>query len=74
MATITRQNAETVLIRRAGKYITAAGFDGESRAGQNEVLNDPIATALLKMGLTVADLSDVQNSDLAAVTDANTAQ
>ena len=66
---ITRQQAETVLIRRLGGLLTEAGLDGNSRAGQNEALNDPIVNGLLKLGHTgVVDISDVTDVDLQAVT------
>ena len=66
---ITRQQAETVLIRRVGGLLTEAGLDGTSRAGQNKDLNDPITSGLLKLGHTsIVDISDVTDTDLAAVT------
>jgi hypothetical protein len=37
-------------------------------AGTNEDLDDPISTALQRMGITPADITNVQDSDLAGVT------
>jgi hypothetical protein len=67
--TITRANVEEVLIRRCGKLLTAADLDGESYYGANKDLNDPIGWALRQMGYSVAAISQVADSDLAAVSD-----
>ncbi len=68
--TITRTQVERVLIRRCGKLLTAAGLDGATSNGTNDDLDDPIGSALRALGLSVADLSAVADTDLAAVTDA----
>lgn len=65
--TITRANAEAVLVRRIGRKMTAAGLDGSTANGTNGDLNDPLATALLDMGLTVQDIANVADADLVAV-------
>jgi hypothetical protein len=64
---ITRANLETVLIRRAGTWLTASGLDGTTINGTNAALSDPIADALLLLDYTVADISNVTDSDLASV-------
>lgn len=68
---VTRANVESVLIRRVGAWLTAAGLDGTTVNGTNADLNDPIAQALLQAGYSVADITSVTSTDLAAVPDAN---
>lgn len=67
--TITRANAETILIRRAGALLTAAGLDGSTGDGTNADLNDPIGWALRQLGYSVASPAIVTDTDVAAVTD-----
>jgi len=70
--TLTRANAEVILIKRSGKKMTFAGLDGTTVSGSNVDLNDPIGNALLGMGIapasivlvTDADLSGISNDDL----------
>jgi hypothetical protein len=64
---ITRASIETILIRRAGKVMTAVGLDGVTCDGTNVDLNDPAGYALRQLGYTVADLVNVSNADLASV-------
>lgn len=64
---ITRAQLETVLITRAGTWLTASGLDGTTNDGTNESLSDPIADALLLLEYSVADISSVANSDLTSV-------
>lgn len=64
---ITRSQAERILIRRVGALFTTAGLDGVSQAGDNPDLVDPIVTALHTLGLTVADVADVQDADLSGL-------
>jgi len=65
---ITRVQIERILISRCGKLLTAAGLDGTTRNGANDDLADPIGAAVRALGLTVADLSAVADTDLAGVT------
>ena len=67
--TITRAQIETVLIRRAGKLMTAADLDGTTHHGVNADLNDPIGWALRQMGYSVTTLTNVVDADMATVAD-----
>lgn len=68
MAVITRIQVETVLIRRVGAWMTFVGLDGVTHAGANGDLSDPIASALLQLGYSVADITNVSDADLSPVT------
>lgn len=65
--TISRQDAEVVLIARVGKMLTAADLDGTTKNGGNEDLSDPIAVAVRMCGGSVASLRVVTDDDLAGV-------
>lgn len=65
----TRRQIERVLIKRTGQFLSEAGLDGTTQSGANDDLSDPIATTIRKMGYTVADLSEVADTDLANVPD-----
>jgi len=65
--TITRSILETILVRRCGKWLIAAGLDGTTVNGTNPDLNDPIGYAARKLGLTVANPTSVSDGDLAAL-------
>jgi hypothetical protein len=67
--TVTRANLESILIRRVGTWYTSAGLDGVTVDGTNEDLNDPLATALLELGHSVADITNVSSADLVSVPD-----
>lgn len=67
--TITRAQAESVLIRRCGKWLTMAGLDGVTVNGTNNDLNDPLGYALRQMGINPANISSIADSDLAGVDD-----
>lgn len=67
--TTTRAQLEAVLIRRVGAWYTAAGLDGTTVNGTNADLSDPIASALVQLGYSVADITSVTNTDIAAVPD-----
>ena len=69
--TLTRAQAESILIRRCGKLLTAAELDGTTVSGANADLNDPIASALRQCGLTVANIASVADSDLTALADSD---
>lgn len=66
--TITRTTLETILVRRASAYMTAAGM-AVTYAGSNADLNDPIGYALRYVGYAVDDPSSVSNSDIAEIAD-----
>jgi hypothetical protein len=72
--TITRANVEEVLVRRAKRKMALAEFD-TSATGTNPDLDDPIATALRKMGFPASvpivdadldDLADTQQDEFLA--------
>lgn len=65
--TITRAHAEQVLTRRLGAILTAAGLDGESGAGTNPDLNDPLGWALRQIGKSVAVITAVSDTDMTGV-------
>lgn len=68
---VNRADAEFVLTNRTGGKMTAAGLDGATTNGANADLNDALATALLGMGVTPANIASVSDADLSAVTDIN---
>ena len=70
MAT-TRAQVETILIRRAGKWLIAAGLDGTTISGSNVDLNDPLGFAIRACGGTVASIASVADADLATVPDSD---
>ena len=70
----TRANAEAVLVRRANRKMVMAGF-AITTAGSNADLDDPLATALRKMGFSASipvvdgdfdDLADTQQDEFLA--------
>jgi hypothetical protein len=63
---ITRANAEAILVRRAGKKMALVGF-AVTTLGTNPDLNDPIGTALMRMGKSVSNISQVADTDLAGL-------
>lgn len=69
--TVTRANIESVLIRRVGRLLTAAGLDGTTINGTNADLNDPISSALRVLNYTVSSIASVTDTDLLPVTDAH---
>jgi predicted AlkP superfamily pyrophosphatase or phosphodiesterase len=64
--TITRANAETELIARAGKRMALVSM-AVTFAGTNADLNSPLAYALRKLGLTAS--TTVTDANLSSVTD-----
>ena len=64
---LTRANVETLLIRRCGKLLAAAGLDGTTITGANGDLNDPLGWAIRQCGGTVASIVAVADVDLASV-------
>lgn len=68
---LTRAQAEKILIRRVGGWLTKANLDGTTIAGTNVDLSDPLAYGVIVAGGTVSDLSVVASADLATVADAD---
>lgn len=66
--TLTRANLETILVKRASAYMSAAGM-AITYVGTNADLNDPIGYALRYAGYTVADPAGVADADIAAIGD-----
>ena len=64
---IARASIETIIIRRAGKVMTAVGLDGTTCDGTNVDLNDPVGYGLRQLDYSVADLVNVSDADLAYV-------
>lgn len=65
--TVTRVQVEKILVKRARRRMEFVDMS-TATAGTNEDLDDPISTALQRMGITPADITNVQDSDLAGVT------
>ena len=65
--TITRVNAETILIKRCGATLTAVGLDGTTIDGSNTDINDPLWDSLRRLGYTVTNISSVNDADIASV-------
>lgn len=68
---MTRTQAETVLIARCGKLMTACGIDGTTMNGTNASLTDPLAWALRQSGYSPAAFGAVTDTDLAGVQDSD---
>lgn len=64
---VTRANVEAILVKRIGKWLTAAGLDGTTNNGSNPDLSDPIGRAVRALGFTVADVTNVASSDVASI-------
>jgi len=67
---LTRTIAETILVKRLGPMMTAAGM-AVTIIGTNADLNDPLAWATRQLGHTTADPSTVTDAELASVAVAN---
>jgi hypothetical protein len=65
---ITREQIEKTLVKRAGKRMSFVDMS-TSVDGSNDDLNDPISTALQRMGISPADITNIQDSDLTGVED-----
>lgn len=63
---ITRAQAEQILVKRLGGWMTEAGLEVTS-AGGNKDLNDALGYATRKVGGTVASVTNVTDSDLAGI-------
>lgn len=69
--TITRANAEGMLVAATGPLLTAAGM-AVTVIGSNADLNSPIGRAIRDLGYTVTDITSIVDADVAQVTDAQT--
>lgn len=68
---MTRADAESVLIRRCGKMLVAAGLDGTTIDGTNADLADPLGVALRHLGFSPAGLTSVTTADLSSIDASN---
>lgn len=64
---LTRAQVEVILIARTGKWLAAAALDGSTVNGANSALNDPIGYAVRQIGFNVADVTAVNDGDVAQV-------
>lgn len=64
---LTRADIETILVKRVGKWLTAAGLDGTTHDGTNDDLSDPIGRAVRALGFSVADVTNVADADVAQI-------
>lgn len=64
---LTRGNVEGILVKRIGKWLTAAGLDGTTNDGTNDDLNDAIGRAVRALGFTVADVTDVADANVSVI-------
>lgn len=65
--TITRTQAETVLLARCGPMMGRAGMDDSTTDSTNADLNDPLGWAIMQLGGSVTDVTSVADADLATV-------
>jgi hypothetical protein len=63
---LTRAALEKTLLSRARRRMEFVGMSATFN-GDNDDLNDPIATALQRMGIAPADITNIQDGDLATV-------
>lgn len=68
---ITRAQAETILIRRFGKYLVKIGLDGSTNNGTNTDLEDPILAGLNACGIYPADVTNITDADLVNIGNSN---
>ena len=69
--TLTRANAEAVLVKRIGALFANIGLDGTTVDGTNTDLNDPIAYALTYLGYGVTDYTSVTDADMSSLSTDN---
>ena len=65
--TLTRADAEIILVKRTGALLTEADLDGTTNDGSNADLNDPIGWAVRRCGGTVSDFVAISDTDVATV-------
>lgn len=63
---VTRAQVETMLVRRRGKLMSAAGL-AVSVSGANADLIDPIGYAIRRLGGSVASIIAITDTDIATV-------
>jgi len=63
---ITRAQVETMLVARLEAWLTEAA-QPVTHSGSNAALNDPIGFAARRLGASVADVTNVADSDLSAI-------
>jgi hypothetical protein len=68
---LTRANIEVLLISRTGQLLTVIGLDGTTVDGTNTDLNDPIGYGIRNSGGTVADFTNVVDSDVTTVAESD---
>lgn len=68
---ITRAQVETLLLRRCGRRMAFVEFS-QTVNGDNADLADPIATALIAMGVMPTDITAPADADFATLTDSQT--
>lgn len=74
MATITRAEAETVLLRRCAAWMESVEMDYQTNDGTNADLNDPLGTALRWLGKTVTEHANISDADLSGISSAQVAE
>lgn len=67
---LSRANAEFMLIPRLGPIMTAAGMDGSTVDGSNLALNGPIGKAIRDLGYAVTSITEISDADVAQITEA----
>jgi len=65
---LTRANAEAILVKRVGPLLTAADM-AVTVVGTNDDLNDPIGRAIRDLGYTVTSVVSIVDADVAQVTE-----
>lgn len=65
--TITRAQIETILISRTGGLLLAAELDVTTVNGTNADLADPISKAASLLGIEVADVTNITDTELSGV-------
>lgn len=66
--TITRAQAETILVQRCERLISFVGM-AVTYTGNNASLNDPMGYALRQLGYTVTNITNISDTDVANVKD-----
>lgn len=64
---LTMIQAETILLKRCAKLLTALDMDGSTVDGNNPDLVDPIGYSIRQLGGTVTTITDVVDADLAGI-------
>ena len=71
---LTRKQAEQVILRRVANFFDVVGLDYQTKDGSNVDLNDPIASALRHFTLYPDDHAYVDDDDMSALADADVQQ